>query len=112
MQTLGRQAVGTGMNRQASGGVVILDGLFDGHILGTWGGQGLKLLTNGHEGVAGGGRGTHGQGEGSKVRTPLTRRWVMESTSRWWVTSTKSWKWCRKSAPRLACWISASRKTH
>ena len=50
-QTLRRQAAGTGMYRRASGGDVVLDRVFDGRILGTWRGQGRKLLKNGHEGV-------------------------------------------------------------
>ena len=51
VQTLGRQEAGTGMNWRASGGDVVLDGVFDGCILGTWGGQLLELLKNGHERV-------------------------------------------------------------
>ena len=38
-QMLRRQAAGTGMNWWASGGDVVLDRVFDGRILGTWGGQ-------------------------------------------------------------------------
>ena len=50
-QTLGRQAAGTGMNWRTSGGDVVLNRMFDGRILGTWGGQGWELLKNGREGV-------------------------------------------------------------
>ena len=50
-QMLRRQVAGMGMYRQASGGNVVLDRVFDGRILGTWGGQGRELLKNGHVGV-------------------------------------------------------------
>lgn len=45
---------------------MVLDGVFDGRILGMWGSQGWE------HGSAGGGHGTHGQGGASEVRTPLT----------------------------------------
>lgn len=40
-----------GMYQWASGGDVVLDCVFDGRILGTWGSQGRELLKNGHKGV-------------------------------------------------------------
>ena len=50
-QMLRRQVAEMGIYRWASGGDVVLDHVFDGRILETWGGQGRELLKNGHEGV-------------------------------------------------------------
>ena len=46
-----RDHIGTGMDGRASVGDVVLDGVFYGRILGTWGGQGWELLKNDREGV-------------------------------------------------------------
>ena len=50
-QTLRRQAAGTGMDRWTSGRDMVLDGVLDGRLLGTWRRQGRELLKNGREGV-------------------------------------------------------------
>ena len=92
--------------------VSFLDTMWRGEDQGLAEGRMMDFWSSAVYGFSATGRGKLGLGEASLVSTPLTWRWVSESTRRTLVISIRRLKWCRKFAPSMGCLIFAMRETH